>query len=186
MLPTQGKWPRIICISPQRSIRLCFYKREIPFSIYMICLLFILWYNGAKILTAFSNWLGDSTTPLTLHVITWHFLAPKLSFPFFPLPLINFLCLPESPGWMKAACSKGSSGCLRGRQVGCQWRHGLGVVTWVVGKLDGDWLSWAFRESPIQFLDGPLGLDSLVKTDEAHTFGKACGKVVYDYFQTNF
>ena len=96
MLPTQGKWPRIICISPQRSIRLCFYKREISLSIYMICLLFILWYNGvgANILTAFSNWLGRETlhsssinTPC--HHLT--FSSTKTVLSFFPSPIDKFL-----------------------------------------------------------------------------------------------
>ena len=94
MLPTQGKWPGIICISPQRSIRPCFYKREIPLSIHMTCFLFILWYNGvgANILTAFSNWLGRETLHSSINTPCHHltFLAPKLSFPLFPSPIDKF------------------------------------------------------------------------------------------------
>ena len=37
------------------------------------------------------DWEGRlCTPPLTLHVITWHFLAPKLSFPLFPSPIDKF------------------------------------------------------------------------------------------------
>lgn len=61
-----------------------------------------------------------------------------------------------------------------GREVRCQRRNGLVVVARVVGELDGDGLGRALRDRAVQLLDGALGLDALVESDEAHSLRQTC------------
>ena len=79
--------------------------------------------------------------------------------------------LPESACWVQARSPKGPPGGLRGQVCGQGW-HGLCIVAWVVGKLDCDGLSGALWQSPVQFLDGALSLDTLVETNKTDTFGQ--------------
>lgn len=51
-------------------------------------------------------------------------------------------------------------------QVSGQGRHCFVVIRRVVGELDGDGLGRTFGDGAVQFLDGPLRLDALVKPDE--------------------
>lgn len=56
------------------------------------------------------------------------------------------------------------------------WQKGLaGFLTGVVGKLDRDGLGGTWWLLSIQALDGLLCLYPLIKADEAHTSGAACG-----------
>lgn len=50
-----------------------------------------------------------------------------------------------------------------------------GFLAGVVGELDRDGLGGARRLLPVQTLDGLLGFHPLIKADEAHTSGAACG-----------
>ena len=73
-----------------------------------------------------------------------------------------------SGGGRVQGAPEGPPGGLRG-EVGGEGRDGLGVVARVVGELDGDGLRGALWHSPVQLLDGALGLDALVEADEAHS-----------------
>lgn len=58
------------------------------------------------------------------------------------------------------------------RKISGEWGDRLGVVTRVVGELDGDGFGSAVGDGPVQFLDGPFRLNTLVKADEAYSLGK--------------
>ena len=79
--------------------------------------------------------------------------------------------LPKPAGWMKS-CPQSSPGCLRS-QVSCQGRNGFCIVTGIVGEFHRDGLRGSLRDRSIELLNGSLSLNSLVKTDEAHTFREA-------------
>lgn len=56
------------------------------------------------------------------------------------------------------------------------WQKGLaGFLAGVVGELDRDGLGGTWRLLSVQTLDGLLGFHPLIKADEAHTSGAACG-----------
>ena len=70
------------------------------------------------------------------------------------------------------SCPQGSPGSL-GCQVGRQGRNGFCIVTGIVGELDRDGLRGSLRDRSIELLNGSLRLDSLIKTNEAHTLREA-------------
>ena len=70
------------------------------------------------------------------------------------------------------SCSQ-SSPCSLRCKVSCQGRNGLGVVAGVVSKLDSDWLCRPLWDCSIELGDGSLCLNTLVKPNEANTFGNA-------------
>lgn len=84
---------------------------------------------------------------------------------------LSIWTLPESVSRMKS-CSK-SSPCSLRCKVSCQGRNSLGIVAWVVSKLDSDWLRRTLWDSSIELGDGSLRLYALVEADEANSLGDA-------------
>ena len=70
------------------------------------------------------------------------------------------------------SCPQSSPGSL-GCQVSRQGRNGFCIVTRIVGELHRYGLRGSLRDRSIELLNGSLSLNTLVKTDEAHTFREA-------------
>jgi hypothetical protein len=75
---------------------------------------------------------------------------------------------------------------LRGQVSGEGWQR-LVVVAGVVGELDCDWLGGALGDGAVELLDGALGLNPLVESDESDSLGQACetGTLVLERKENN-